>query len=114
MLPKKIDTVDELHGIMNRIYSALDEASRHSPLASQLLRGTIGTALGMMAENLFYLRDKHLFKKHYETNRRFYMQLIKGAFGKMATDPLSPDNSVPAHVEEFIQSQQVGSASKNC
>ena len=110
MLPKKIHTVDELHGIMNRIYSALDEASRHSPLASQLLRGTIGTGLGIMAENLFYLRDKHLFKKHYETNRRFYMQLIKGAFGKMATDPLSPDNSVPAHVEEFIQSQQVGSA----
>ena len=114
MLPKKINTVDELHGIMNRIYGALDEASRHSPLASQLLRGTIGTALGMMAENLFYLRDKHLFKKHYETNRRFYMQLIKGAFGKMATDPLSPDNSVPAHVEEFIQSQHVGSASQNC
>ena len=105
MLPKKIHTVDELHGIMNRIYGALDEASRHSPLASRLLRGTIGSALGMMAENLFFLRDKHLFKKHYETNRRFYMQLIKGAFGKMATDPLSPDNSVPAHVEVFTQSQ---------
>jgi hypothetical protein len=105
MLPKKINTVDELHGIMNRIYGALDEASRHAPLASQLLRGTIGIALGIMAKNLFYLQDKHLFNKHYETSRRFYMQLIKGAFGKMATDPLSPDNSVPAHVEEFTQSQ---------
>jgi len=104
MLPKKINTVDELHGTLNCIYGALDEASRHSPLVGHLLRGTIGTGLGIMAENLFNLRDKHLFKKHYEANRRHYMQLIKGVFGKMATDPLSPDNSVPAHVEEFTQS----------
>jgi len=89
---------------LNRIYSALNEASLHSPLSSHLLRGTIATGLGIIAWNLFFMGDKHLFKKHYETNRRFYMQLIKGAFGKMATDPLSPDNSVPPHVEEFTQS----------
>ena len=104
MLPKKINRVDELHDTLNRIYSALNEASLHSPLSSHLLRGTIATGLGIIAWNLFFMGDKHLFKKHYETNRRFYMQLIKGAFGKMATDPLSPDNSVPPHVEEFTQS----------
>lgn len=102
ILPKKINTVDELHDAMNRIYGALTEASHHSPLASQLLRGTIGTGLGIMAEQLFFMQDKHSFRKHYVTNRQFYMQLIKGAFGKMATDPLSPDNSVIANFEEFI------------
>jgi hypothetical protein len=101
ILPKEINAADELHDAMNRIYRALTEASKHSPLASQLLRGTISTALGIMAEHLFFMQDKHLFKKNYEIHRRFYMQLIKGAFGKMATDPLSPDNTVPAHVEEF-------------
>ncbi|HAV13958.1 MAG TPA: hypothetical protein DCX06_10790, partial [Opitutae bacterium] len=104
MLPKKINGVDELRDTLNRIYGALNEASSHSPLSSRLLQGTIATGLGIIAWNLFYMGDKHFFKKHYETNRRFYMQLIKGAFDKMATDPLSPDNSVPPHVEEFTQS----------
>jgi len=104
ILPKKINGVDELRDTLNRIYGALNEASSHSPLSSRLLQGTIATGLGIIAWNLFYMGDKHFFKKHYETNRRFYMQLIKGAFDKMATDPLSPDNSVPPHVEEFTQS----------
>jgi len=102
-LPKKIDTAKELHSVMNRIYSALIATSFTAPLASQLLRGSIGTGLGIMAGSLFFVRDKHTFKKHYAIGRRFYMQLVKKMFLKMETEATTPDNSVPAHVEEFEQ-----------
>jgi hypothetical protein len=102
-LPKKIRSTKELHSAMNHIYGAIIDASFKTPLGSQLLRGSVGVSLGIMAGSLFFMRDKHMFNKHYDNARRRYMQLIKGAFKKMESNPTAPDNSMPPHVEEFRQ-----------
>lgn len=93
VLSKNIENQDQLHSEMTRIFGELLKAKKESPATTLLMRGSINSLLTLLAQGLTFAKDKYEFKKNFNIGRKFYMEMIKGAYNLMENRPLQADTT---------------------